>query len=108
MYSIHTSIKSEDVRLILSFDFQHPDVKDVCAIQAKIFSHLPLILNTNGVTKLFCVILNLTYGYFFSLHSEQGNHFDLIKILSILQRHQLVRKEENVKEYPSYPFQLVS
>ena len=61
MYSIHTSIKSEDVRLILSFDFQHPDVKDVCTIQAKIFSHLPLILNTNGVTKLFCVILNLTY-----------------------------------------------
>ena len=85
MYSIHTSIKSEDVRLILSFDFQHPDAKDVCTIQAKIFSHLPLILNTNGVTKLFCVILNLTYGLlFFCLHSEQGNHFDLIKILSIL------------------------
>ena len=53
MYSIHTSIKSEDVRLIRSFDFQHPDVKDVCTMQADTYSHLPLILNTNDVTKPF-------------------------------------------------------
>ena len=64
MYSIHTSIKSEDVRLILSFDFQHPDVKDVRCKQ--IYTAICLDFeHCNEITKLFCVILNLTYGNLF-------------------------------------------
>ena len=72
MYSIHTSIKSEDVRLIRSFDFQHPDVKDVRCKQ--IYTAICLDFeHCNDVTKLFY----FTHGIFFLLTVRARQSFSL-------------------------------